>query len=87
MTNLGDKFNRTGLSRFLNSQGGRVFRFTAGIIFLVVGFLYRDYTLGLLSIVWGIFPLSAGGLDVCYLSAILGGPLSGKKIRSINRVA
>jgi len=29
-----------------------------------------------------IFPLSAGGLDWCYISAVLGGPLSGPKIRA-----
>jgi len=32
--------------------------------------------------VWSIFPLSAGVLDICYISASLGGPISGAKIRS-----
>ena len=30
---------------------------------------------------WGILPLSAGAFDVCYVSAALGGPLSGARIR------
>jgi hypothetical protein len=74
-------FNRSGFSRFLNSPAGRVFRLVAGAGFLVVGYFYRDNTLGVLSMIWGVFPLSAGGLDICYISAVLGGPLSGKKIR------
>jgi hypothetical protein len=74
-------FNRSGFSRFLNSPAGRVFRVVAGIAFLVVGYVYRDTTLGILSMVWGVFPLTAGAFDICYVSAVLGGPLSGAKIR------
>jgi hypothetical protein len=74
-------FNRSDLSRFLNRPAGRIFRLLAGIGFLVVGFVYREYTLGVLSMIWGVFPLSAGALDICYISALLGGPISGAKIR------
>jgi len=76
-----DVFNRSGFSRFLNSPAGRIFRVVAGIGFLVVGYVYRGHALGVLSMVWSIFPLSAGALDICYISALLGGPLSGAKIR------
>jgi hypothetical protein len=31
--------------------------------------------------VWGVFPLIAGAFDVCFISAVLGGPFSGAKIR------
>jgi hypothetical protein len=75
-------FNRSGFSRFLNSPAGRIFRLLAGAGFLVVGYVYRGHVLGVLSMVWSIFPLSAGALDICYISALLGGPLSGAKIRS-----
>lgn len=78
----GEAFNKTGFSKFINSPGGRIFRFVAGIGFLVIGYLYRDHTLGVLSMIWSIFPLSAGVFDICYVSAVLGGPLSGAKIRS-----
>jgi hypothetical protein len=77
-----EAFNRSGFSRFLNSPAGRIFRLVAGIGFLVVGYVYRGHTLGVLSMVWSIFPLSAGAFDICYVSALLGGPLSGAKIRS-----
>jgi hypothetical protein len=77
-----EAFNRSGFSRFLNSPAGRIFRLVAGIGFLVVGYVYRGHTLGVLSMVWSIFPLSAGAFDICYVSALLGGPLSGAKIRN-----
>jgi len=76
-----EAFNRSGFSRFLNSPAGRIFRLVAGIGFLVVGYVYRGHALGVLSMAWGVLPLSAGALDICYVSAMLGGPLSGAKIR------
>ena len=81
MRSFEEVFNRSGFSRFINSPAGRVFRLVAGIGFLVVGYVYRYNALGVLSIVWSVFPLSAGAFDICYISALLGGPLSGAKIR------
>ena len=77
-----EAFNRSGFSRFLNSPAGRIFRVVAGLGFLVVGYVYRGHALGVVSMVWSVFPLSAGVLDICYISASLGGPISGAKIRS-----
>jgi len=77
-----ESFNQSNFSKFLNRPEGRIFRLVAGTAFLVVGYLYRDHLLGLLSIAWGILPLTAGAFDICYVSAALGGPLSGKNIRS-----
>jgi len=77
-----EAFNRSGFSRFLNSPAGRIFRVVAGLGFLVVGYVYRGHALGVVSMVWSVSPLSAGVLDICYISASLGGPISGAKIRS-----
>jgi hypothetical protein len=77
-----ESFNQSGFSKFLNSLAGRILRLVVGIGFLVVGYMYRDHALGVISMVWGVLPLSAGAFDICYVSAALGGPLSGKKIRS-----
>ena len=85
MGKTGERFNRSGFSRFINSRAGRVFRFAAGLVFLGVGYAYRGHALGVVSMVWSIFPLSAGALDICYISAVLGGPLSGGKIRAGQR--
>ena len=79
-----ESFNQSGFSIFLNSISGRILRIVVGIGFLVVGFIYREQTGGVISILWGILPLSAGAFDICYVSAALGGPLTGKKIRSRN---
>ena len=81
MRTLGEAFNRSGFSRFINSPSGRIFRLTAGTGFLVVGYVFRHDMLGRLSMAWSAFPLSAGAFDVCYISALLGGPLSGVRIR------
>jgi len=82
MGNLAAAFNQSGFSRFLNSPAGRVFRLLAGLGFLILGMVFRDHLLGILSLVWSVFPLSAGAFDICYISAALGGPLTGKRIRS-----
>lgn len=76
-----ESFNQSSFSKFLNSLAGRALRLFVGIIFLVVGYLYREHALGVISMIWGVLPLSAGAFDICYVSAALGGPLSGKKIR------
>ena len=77
-----EAFNRSAFSQFINSPTGRVFRVVAGTGFLVAGYLNRGRTLGLLSMAWSVLPLSAGAFDLCFISAVLGGPLSGAKIRS-----
>ena len=77
-----ESFNQSSFSKFLNSPAGRVFRFVAGIGFVVVGYFYRDHVLGILSILWGALAISAGAFDVCYISLALGGPFSGPKIRN-----
>jgi hypothetical protein len=82
MSNFAEAFNRSSFARFINGPSGRAFRLVAGIGFLVIGLVYRDHLLGVLSLVWSIFPLSAGAFDICYISALLGGPIAGKRIRS-----
>lgn len=76
-----EAFNRSAFSQFINSPTGRVFRVVAGTGFLVAGYLNRGRTLGRLSMAWSVLPLSAGAFDLCFISAVLGGPLSGAKIR------
>ncbi len=83
MSTLSEKFNQSAFSRFLNSTAGRIFRLTGGIVFLTLGIVFKDYWLGIAALIWSFFPLTAGGFDVCYFSAALGGPFSGKKIRSM----
>ena len=76
-----ETFNRSRFSHFINSRPGRIFRVVAGAAFLTFGFAFRHHPLGVLSILWSVFPLTAGFLDVCYISVALGGPFSGATIR------
>lgn len=79
---LHEAFNRTGLSRFINGGVGRGLRLTAGVAFLTLGILFRHHALGIASLVWSVFPLSAGVFDLCWISAALGGPLRSCDIRA-----
>lgn len=78
-----EAFNRSAFSQLINSPAGRLFRLVAGTGFLTFGYANRDRARGRLALAWSALPLSAGALDVCYISALLGGPLSGAKIRSL----
>ena len=78
-----ESFNRSGFSRFINSGAGRLFRVVVGLAFIAVGVVFRHHVLGVVSIVWGLLPLTTGAFDICFVSAALGGPLSGKKIRAV----
>jgi hypothetical protein len=82
---LHEAFSRSAFSQFLNSTPGRVFRLVAGMGFPAAGFVYRNHPLGLAAMAWSVFPLTAGGFDVCYVSAALGGPFSGEKVRRLRR--
>jgi hypothetical protein len=82
---LHEAFNRSAFSQFINSTQGRVFRLIAGLGFIGLGLAYRNHALGLAAMGWSVLPLTAGGFDVCYISAALGGPLSGEKIRRLRR--
>lgn len=76
------RFNGSAFGRFVNSGAGRVFRLAAGVAFLVAGLSTLPSVLGFGLIAWSVLPLSAGALDVCWISAALGGPLSGRRIRA-----
>jgi hypothetical protein len=85
MSSLKNRFNSSGLSVFLNSPAGRIFRLIVGIGFIIAGYLFRYHALGIVSMIWGMLPLTAGAFDICYVSMILGGPISGKRIREMQK--
>jgi hypothetical protein len=78
-------FNHSRFSQFINSGGGRVFRLAAGAAFLIGGYALRTHAAGVAAMVWSVLPLSAGAFDLCYVSALLGGPIAGSKIRAAQR--
>jgi hypothetical protein len=79
---LATRFNRSRFGTWLNSPAGRLFRVAAGGVFLAAGRRYRHGRGGKTSLAWSVFPLTAGALDVCYISASLGGPFRGSGCRA-----
>ena len=78
---IAESFGRSGFAKFINSPAGRIARVVAGIALIVWGYTQLDSTTGIVLIVIGLVPLVAGGFDLCLISALLGGPISGTRIR------
>lgn len=76
------RFNATAFSRWVNGPQGRAFRLVAGVAWLAFGLLNRDQWWGMAAATWGLLPLTAGLFDICWISAVLGGPLQGRSIRA-----
>ncbi len=79
---LARKFNASAFARWINSPAGRVFRVAAGSAFAIAGLRHRRTAAGKAALIWSVFPLSAGGLDLCWISGALGGPLRGAACRA-----
>ena len=73
---IAESFGRSGFARFINSGIGRVIRIVAGLAIIWAGYSMAG-TLGTVLIVVGLVPLAAGIFNLCLISALLGGPLSG----------
>jgi hypothetical protein len=76
-----ESFGRSGFALFVNSPAGRIIRIIAGIGLIGWGYTQLSTGMGLALIIVGLVPLVAGALDLCLISALLGGPVSGKRIR------
>ena len=80
---LSESFARSGFSRFINSRTGRITRIVVGIAMIIWGYTQLDNISGMIWILVGVIPLSAGLFDLCFISPLLGGPLAGKKVLSL----
>ena len=78
---LAHGFAQTGFARFTNSPAGRVARIVAGFALIVWGYTGRAGLAGFVLMAVGLVPLVAGSLDLCLMSALLGGPISGAAVR------
>ena len=78
---LADSFAHTGFARFINSPAGRITRIVSGLGLIAWGYAQRAGTGGIVLIVVGLIPLAAGVLDWCLISALLGGPIRGSRLR------
>ena len=74
---IAESFGKSGFAKFINSPAGRIARIVVGLALIVWG-----YTIGgIVLMIIGLIPFAAGALDLCLISALLGGPISGKKLR------
>ena len=78
---IAESFGRSGLSQFVNSPAGRVSRLVVGTGLIAWGYTLRGSGTGLALMVVGLVPLATGAFDLCLISALLGGPISGARIR------
>jgi len=77
---MAQSFGRSALARFVNSPTGRVVRVVVGIALILWGYTRLGSTAGIVLIVVGLIPLLAGVFDLCLVSALLGGPISGSRV-------
>ena len=77
-------FETTGFAQFIASPAGRILRGVVGAGMIAGGVALGD-TGGAVLAVAGAVPLSAGVFDLCYVSALLGGPIRGEEIREAGR--
>jgi hypothetical protein len=77
---LAESFGRSAFARFINSPAGRIARIVVGLALIAWGWTERAGTEGIVLMVIGLVPLAAGALNLCFISALLGGPLSAARI-------
>lgn len=78
-----ESFARCGFAQFINSPAGRIGRIVAGLGIIGLGRALRDRTAGTVLTIAGLIPLTAGLFDLCLISPLLGGPLSGEGVRKL----
>ena len=78
---IAESFARSSFARFVNSPAGRIARLVVGIGLIVWGYTQLESAMGYVLVVIGLVPLAAGAMDLCLISALLGGPISGARIR------
>jgi len=76
---LAESFGQSGFARFISSTPGRLLRVVAGIAIIGWGYTERGSNTGIILMVAGLVPLLAGIFNLCLISALLGGPLSGAR--------
>lgn len=77
---LSESFGRTAFARFVNSPAGRAARAVVGLGLIAWGYAQRTESSGIALIAVGLVFLAAGAFDLCFISALLGGPIQGSRV-------
>jgi hypothetical protein len=78
---IAESFGRSSFAQFVNSPAGRISRLVAGVGLVAWGYAQGGNATGLVLMAVGLVPLAAGAFDLCLISALLGGPISGARLR------
>jgi hypothetical protein len=84
IVSLAESFGRSRFAQFINSPAGRLARLVAGVGLVAWGYTQRGTGTGLVLMAVGLVPLAAGAFNLCLISALLGGPISGARIAKNN---
>lgn len=77
---LAESFAQSGFAQFINTRNGRIVRVLAGLVLIAWGYTLRADTMGVILMVGGLVPFTAGAFNLCFISAMLGGPIRGDRI-------
>lgn len=77
------RFAETAFAQFLAGTAGRLTRIVAGIALVWIGIAIDDSTWSVVLYVVGAVPILAGIFDVCLVTALFGGPFSGRRVRAL----
>jgi hypothetical protein len=68
--------------RFMASPAGRILRLVAGAGIIAWGLMVTGGDTGKIIAAIGMLPILTGALNICVVAPLLGGPLSGSKVRA-----
>jgi hypothetical protein len=81
---LAESFAQSGFAQFVSSPTGRIARILAGLGLIGWGYTLRAGAAGSILMLVGLIPLAAGAFNLCLISALLGGPISGARLVKSN---
>jgi hypothetical protein len=79
---MAESFAKSAFAKFINTPTGRIARIISGLVIIVWGYTQSG---GIVLIIIGLIPLVAGAFNLCLISALLGGTISGAKIAKGNQ--
>ncbi|MGB6120937.1 MAG: DUF2892 domain-containing protein [Bacteroidota bacterium] len=77
---VAESFGRSGFAKYVNTPAGRIVRIIAGLALIGWGYVQLPEATGIVLIIVGLVPLAAGVFNLCLISALLGGTISGARI-------
>lgn len=70
------------LFKFFASTNGRITRSVAGVLIIVLAYMYLDSPWNYVVMAFGLLPFLAGVFDFCIFAPLAKLPFSGKDLRS-----